>query len=96
MESITPLVGTFTPLSEADVRELIRERDEARGLAVKHVRTIERLARGLVREGNNLRDHTCRRCFPRGPRIVEGFVCAYHEAESIVSRLPGSDTGSRE
>jgi len=39
-------------------------------------------------------DHACERCHPNSDLLIEGFVCAYHQAVDIQAALKGGDDGS--
>ena len=64
------------------------------GEAVRSDDLLERLARWIVQHPPQYGgDHACAKCYPHSDILKDGFVCAFHEAERIVSSSNAALTG---
>jgi hypothetical protein len=46
----------------------------------EHVTALLRLVEQLHKDGASTGDWACRECWPQSDMLVDGFLCAYHEA----------------
>ncbi len=78
-------VALGTMFDQREVAEdLAEELNRANQLAQMMQRErLLKLARWIVRQPE-VRDHACEQCVPVGDMVINGFVCAVHEAKAVL------------